>query len=104
MLRDETSLPIVAPTMRRSASRTSAISGSGTVEAERDLGPGHVPRRVPTDPDRFARPDAAPSGRLEEQLRAVGLVDEVVRRCVDRLLTAGGGGRQGRHPPPPPPP
>ena len=51
-----------------------------------DLGLGDVPGRVAADPDRLARPHRAPRRRvLQEQLRSVGLVDEVVD-VLDRAL------------------
>src|SRR5690606_5063730 len=50
----------------------------GVVEYQGQLGLGHAPPRVGADPDRVAGADEAGRGGLEEQLGAVGRVDEVV--------------------------
>ena len=75
---DETSFPIVYPTIASEESRTSASSGSGTFQV-----------RVGPDADLGVRADRAPAGCLQEELRPLGLVDAVVGGRLHGLLDAG---------------
>src|SRR5690606_39099085 len=58
------------------------------VDDETDLGLGHVPPGIRADADRLAVSDDPLGGRLEEDLRAVGVVDELVHVRVLGLLRA----------------